>query len=75
MNVWEGGGREKRKKPQETLNAGVQTVGWWREGGGRWARWVTDTKEGTCCDEYWVLYVSDESLNSTPEANITLYVN
>ena len=22
-------------------------------------------KEGTC-DEYWILYVSDESLNSTP---------
>ena len=31
-------------------------------------------KEGTC-DEHWVLYVSDESLNSTPETNITLYVN
>ena len=31
-------------------------------------------KEGTC-DEYWVLYVSDESLNSTPETNITLCVN
>ena len=29
-------------------------------------------KEGTCCDEHWVLYVSDESLNSTPEANIAL---
>ena len=25
-------------------------------------------------DEYWVLYVSDESLNS-PETNIALYVN
>ena len=25
-------------------------------------------KEGTC-DEPWVLYVSDESLNSTPETN------
>ena len=23
-------------------------------------------KEGICCDEHWVLYVSDESLNSTP---------
>ena len=29
-------------------------------------------KEGTCCDEYWVLYVNDESLNSTPETNIAL---
>ena len=33
------------------------------------------TKEGTCWDEHWVLYVSDESLNSTPEAIITLDVN
>ena len=32
-------------------------------------------KEGTCWDEHWVLYVSDESLNSTPETNITLYGN
>ena len=24
-------------------------------------------KEGTCYDEHWVWYVSDESLNSTPE--------
>ena len=32
-------------------------------------------KEGTCWDEHWVLHGSDESLNSTPEAIITLYVN
>ena len=31
-------------------------------------------KQGTC-DERLVLYVSDISLNSTPEINITLYVN
>lgn len=31
-------------------------------------------KEGTS-DEHWVLYGNDESLNSTPEAKITLYVN
>ena len=31
-------------------------------------------KEGTC-DEPWVLYVSDESLTSTPETNTTLCVN
>ena len=24
-------------------------------------------KEGTCWDEHWVLYVSDELLGSTPE--------
>ena len=32
-------------------------------------------KEGTCCDEHWVLYVSDESLNPIPETKTTLYVN
>ena len=32
-------------------------------------------KKGTCYDEHWVLYGSDESLNSTPEMNITLYIN
>ena len=31
-------------------------------------------KEGTS-DKPWVLYVNDESLNSTPETNIALYVN
>ena len=33
---------------------------------GGWAKWVMGIKEDTC---------SDEPLNSTPEANITLYVN
>lgn len=33
------------------------------------------TKEGTCCVEHWLLNVSDESLNSSPETNITLHVN
>lgn len=28
----------------------------------------------TTCDEYWVLFVSNESLNS-PETNVALYVN
>ena len=31
------------------------------------ARWVMSIKEGTGWDEHWVLYVSDESLNSVPE--------
>ena len=44
------------------------------EVGGRWAKWVMGVKEGTC-DEHWLLYVSDELLNSTPETNITIYVN
>ena len=33
-----------------------------------------DSKEGTFF-EHWVLYTCDDSLNSTPETNITLYVN
>ena len=36
---------------------------------GRWARWVMGTKEGSC-DEHWVFYVDDESLNSTPETRL-----
>ena len=45
--------------------------------GGEWgcARWVIGIKEGTCCDEHWVLYVSDAPLNSTLETNTTLHVN
>ena len=42
---------------------------------GRWAKWVMAIKEGTCWDEHWVLYVSDESLKSIPEIIIILYVN
>ena len=46
------------------------------EGGGwRLAKWVMGIKDGTCYDEHWVFYVSDESLNSTPDTNIVLYVN
>ena len=37
-------------------------------------RWVMGMKEGTC-DDHWVLYVSDESVNSAPKTSIALYVN
>ena len=40
-----------------------------------WAKWMMGIKEDTYSDEHWVLYVSDESLNSTPETNIALYIN
>ena len=40
---------------------------------GEWAKWVMDIKEGIHWDKH--LYVSDESLNSTPETNMTLHVN
>lgn len=38
-------------------------------------KWVMGIKKGTCWYEYWVLYVSDESQNFTPETNTTVYVN
>ena len=74
MNIWKGWGKEKRGKPQEILYNREQTEGWWREVGGEWARPVSGIKEGTR-DEHWVLYVSDESLNSTHETNIALDVS
>ena len=36
---------------------------------------MSDGYEGGHCDEHWVLCVSDESLNSTPETISALYVN
>ena len=47
----------------------------WKEVGEGWAKQVMGIKRGTCCDEHRVSYASDESLNSTPETNITLSVN
>ena len=44
------------------------------EVGGGWTKWVMGIKDGIC-GEHWVLYVSDQALNSTPETNSTLYVN
>ena len=45
-------------------------------GDGDWAKWVMGIKEGiNCCDEQWVLYISEESLNSIPETNVILYAN
>ena len=43
------------------------------EGGGGWGKCVMGIEEGTCWDEHWVLYVSDESQESTPENKRTLY--
>ena len=37
-------------------------------------KWVMGIEEGTCWDEHWVLYVSDESRESTPETKSTLYM-
>ena len=66
------GGREE----WETNHKRLLTIeNKWREVGGRCARRMMGIKEGICCDEHWVLYVSDESLNSTPETNFALYFN
>lgn len=44
----------------------------WREVGGGEARWRMGIKEGAC-DGHWVC-VSDETLNSAPDADTALYV-
>ena len=36
--------------------------------------WVTGIKEGLRCDEHWVLYATDELLNTTSETKYVLYV-
>ena len=36
-----------------------------------WVTWTRGIKEDTCWDEYWVLYVAEESLDSTLEITIT----
>ena len=65
----------KRNKPRNRLvtteNKLMVTRGEWLGG---WVKQVMGIKEGTC-DEHWVMYGSDASLNSTPEINSTLYVN
>ena len=64
---------EREANPQETLKYREQTEGCWRGAGlGGWTKWVMGIKQDTCWDENWVLYVSDESLNFTPETNIIL---
>ena len=69
MNI---GGKKERQTIRQTLNYREQRF--WRGGGGGCVKWVTGIKEVTC-DEHWVLYVSNESLNSTTKTNIMMYVN
>ena len=56
----------KRGKPRSRLltmeNKLMVTEG---DMGRGWVKQVMDVKAGTC-DQHWVLYASDESLNSTP---------
>ena len=66
-----GGGKWEEQIIKQTLNSREQTDDYQRWMAGK----MVGIKEGTYWDEYWVLYVSDEWLNSIPETNITLYVN
>ena len=40
--------------------------------GGEWVKEVMGIKEGTC-DKQQVMYQTAESLNCTPESNLTMY--
>ena len=68
-----GGGIRGGDTPRETMDSGKQTVGFRGQGVGEWDRPVMGIKEGTCCDEYWVLYATNESLNLISESMDVLY--
>lgn len=38
-------------------------------GMGGWDDRMIGIKEGTCCDEHWVLYTTNESLSTTQKTN------
>ena len=42
-------------------------------GAGERGKWVMGIEEGTCWDERWVLYVSNEPWESTPKTKVILY--
>ena len=69
------GGKSEREMNQERL----QTLGnklritEGRRIGGMGKR-VMGIKEDMCCDEHWVLYATNESLNTTSKTNDVLYV-
>ena len=53
------------------MDPGKQTEGF---GGGEEGGYsVMGIEEVTCCDEHWVLYATDESLNTTSKTNDVLY--
>ena len=62
--------REGGRQTIETLNTEYKLR---VDGGGVEGKMGDGIEEGTCWDEHWVLYVSDESWESTPEMNSTLY--
>jgi len=44
-----------------------------QKGVGEWGGRVMAIKEGTCCDEHWVLYMTNELLNTTTKTYDILY--
>ena len=70
-------GGKKRETNHETDSSLWRThCGLLREVGGGMGEWGMGMKEDTCGGhQVQVLYGNDESLNSIPETNITLYVN
>ena len=75
MNIGEGKIKERETNHKRLLTVENKLRVDGGEVGGRRAKWVLGIKVCTCCVEHWVSYVSDESLHSTPETNITLYVS
>ena len=62
--------REANHKRLLTIGSKLKVAG--GEGRGDGIYWVMGIKEGTWSDEHWVLYATDESLNSTHKTNNTL---
>ena len=71
----EGKNRGKPRNTLLTIENKLMVMGGEVDGGVGWVKYVMGIKEGTCCNEHWMLYASDESLNSIPASNITLYSN
>ena len=76
MNIGE---RERKRERGKPGNRPLPRENRLRVTGGEvgrgWVKWVMEIKEGTCHGEHCVLYVSDESLNSTLETDVTLLTN
>ena len=63
----------KERKLENRLNYRAQTEGYWSRGRSQgWVKQVMGIQEGTCCDEHQGVYVSDKSLNSTPDTECQL---
>ena len=73
-----GKGRGKNSYKQRGREANhkriLNTENKLKDGGvGERGKWVMGIEKGTCWDEHWVLYVSNESREPTPKTKSTLY--